>query len=112
MDQGTEAIRVTDLHKRFGRLEVLKGVSLSADGYTLGPVTAPAVPNVAGNVDFTVLDRRGEPVREFDVAHEKQLHLIAVRADGAHRSPEPPDVRAIPTLPRLRRLARTRRPGA
>lgn len=30
MDQGTEAIRVTDLHKRFGRLEVLKGVSLSA----------------------------------------------------------------------------------
>ena len=62
----------------------IKGVSLSADGYTLGPVTAPAVPNVAGNVDFTVLDRRGEPVREFDVAHEKQLHLIAVRADGAH----------------------------
>ena len=59
----------------------IKGVSLSADGYTLGPVTAPAVPNVAGNVDFTVLDRRGEPVREFDVAHEKQLHLIAVRAD-------------------------------
>ncbi|WP_019201883.1 hypothetical protein [Tsukamurella sp. 1534] len=62
----------------------IKGVSLSADGYTLGPVTAPVVPNVAGGVDFTVLDRQGAPVREFDIAHEKQLHLIAVRADGAH----------------------------
>ena len=32
---------------------------------------------------FTILDESGAPVREFDVAHEKRMHLIVVRRDLA-----------------------------
>lgn len=61
----------------------VKGVSLSADGYSLAAVTAPRAANTAGRIGFTVLDKAGEPLRGFEVAHEKQLHLIVVRSDGA-----------------------------
>ena len=61
-----------------------RGLSLEQYGYTLGEVEAPGTAGEAGELAFTVTDRTGEPVTEYDVSHEQRLHLIVVRSDGAH----------------------------
>lgn len=69
----------------------LPGLSLSADGYRLGPVSAPGAVGEAGELRFSVLDAEGAPVLEFVEQHEQQLHLIVVREDGSefrHVHPE------------------------
>ncbi|NEK56913.1 hypothetical protein GCU56_03385 [Geodermatophilus sabuli] len=57
------------------------GLAVAADGYTLelGTPTAPAGP--ATEVRFRVLGPDGAPVTAFEVAHEQDLHLVAVRRD-------------------------------
>lgn len=67
------------------------GLSLSSGGFELSPVTAPATVGESGELSFQILDADGEPLREFTASHEKDLHLIAVRSDGAlfeHVHPE------------------------
>ncbi|WP_454728401.1 heavy-metal-associated domain-containing protein [Cellulosimicrobium protaetiae] len=64
--------------------DMTRGLSLEQDGYTLGEVEAPGTVGEAGELAFTVTDRTGEPVTEYDVSHEQRLHLIVVRSDGAH----------------------------
>ncbi len=64
--------------------EAVNGVSASADGYALSPVKAPAGTDASGTLSFRILDEAGEPVTEYTVAHEKDLHLIVVRTDGTH----------------------------
>ncbi len=57
------------------------GMMISEDGYTL-TLSEPAA--AAGNhipVAFTITGPDGKPVTAYDVQHEKQLHLIAVRRD-------------------------------
>jgi hypothetical protein len=57
------------------------GLMISQDGYTLA-LAEPALG--AGDdvpVRFTVTGPDEEPVTAYDVEHEKQLHLIAVRRD-------------------------------
>ena len=69
----------------------LNGVSASADGFVLSPVQAPTAAGEDGDLSFQILDESGEPVTEYTTAHEKDLHLIAVRTDGAgfqHVHPE------------------------
>jgi hypothetical protein len=58
------------------------GLSLSADGFVLGPVTAPTAVGRAGELRFQILTNTGEPVTAFAESHEKDLHLITVRSDG------------------------------
>jgi hypothetical protein len=60
----------------------LPGLSLSAGGYVLAPVTAPATVGESGELSFQVLSEDGRPLTEFATAHEKDLHLIVVRSDG------------------------------
>ncbi|WP_426310521.1 heavy-metal-associated domain-containing protein [Cellulosimicrobium sp. E-16] len=64
--------------------DMMRGLSLEQDGYTLGAVEAPGTVGETGELAFTLADPAGEPVTEFDVAHEQRLHLIVVRSDGAH----------------------------
>jgi len=59
------------------------GVSLSGGGFFLSSVTAPAATGVAGELTFRILTDEGEPLTEFAVAHERDLHLIVVRSDGS-----------------------------
>ena len=61
----------------------MNGVSASADGYVLSPVTAPSNTDDADTLSFRILDEDGQPVTEYTTAHEKDLHLIVVRTDGA-----------------------------
>ena len=69
----------------------LNGVSASADGFVLSPVQAPTAAGEDGDLSFQILDESGEAVTEYTTAHEKDLHLIAVRTDGTgfqHVHPE------------------------
>ena len=61
--------------------EFPKGLMVSQAGYTfqLATTTASRGPEVP--ISFTIVGPDGEPVTEFDVEHEKRLHLIAVRRD-------------------------------
>jgi hypothetical protein len=64
--------------------ETVQGLSLSAGGYILSPVHAPKAVGESGDLTFQILDENGEPLRDFERSHDKDLHLIAVRNDGAH----------------------------
>ncbi len=59
------------------------GLALSASGFVLSPVTAPGAVGEPGELSFGILDEAGEPLLEFGTSHEKDLHLIVVRADGS-----------------------------
>jgi hypothetical protein len=61
--------------------EIPGGLMISQRGYTLALArdTAPAGPAVP--VDFSVLGPDGAPVTAYERAHDKDLHLIAVRRD-------------------------------
>ncbi|MGK9220992.1 MULTISPECIES: heavy-metal-associated domain-containing protein [unclassified Microbacterium] len=61
-----------------------QGVTLSADGYTLTAVAAPSGAGEQGELSFQILDSAGEPLTSYAIEHEKELHLIVVRSDGAH----------------------------
>ena len=61
--------------------ELPGGLMVSQDGYTLrlASATRPAGRDVP--LRFTVTGPDGEPVAAYDVEHEKELHLVAVRRD-------------------------------
>jgi len=58
-----------------------KGLMVSQDGYSFRLDQAVVSPGTAVPVSFTIEDADGNPVTEYDVEHEKELHLIAVRRD-------------------------------
>ncbi|HET9500834.1 MAG TPA: hypothetical protein VFO98_11290 [Marmoricola sp.] len=57
------------------------GLVVSQNGYTLALTDARARPGQTRPVSFTITGPDGSPVTAYDVEHEKQLHLIAVRRD-------------------------------
>lgn len=63
--------------------ETLPGLSVSESGYTLSPVAAPSRVGEPGELGFQILTEAGEPLTEYTEAHDKDLHLIVVRSDGA-----------------------------
>ncbi|HEX5201600.1 hypothetical protein ACFQS1_25545 [Paractinoplanes rhizophilus] len=63
--------------------EDVRGLGVAADGLVLSPVEAPAKTGVDGELSLRIVDAGGAPVTGFATSHEKQLHLIVVRADGA-----------------------------
>lgn len=63
--------------------EALKGLSLSDAGLVLSPLDAPRAIGEDGVLRFRVERTDGTPVTDFAAAHEKELHLIVVRSDGA-----------------------------
>ncbi|MET7960437.1 hypothetical protein [Micromonospora zamorensis] len=52
------------------------GLLVSDRGYTLEPVDAPA-----DEFAFRIAGPDGQPVTRYDVAHDKQMHLIVARRD-------------------------------
>ncbi|UAL29779.1 heavy-metal-associated domain-containing protein [Nocardioides rotundus] len=60
------------------------GLGLAQDGYRLTAVSAPAETGTGGELSLTVTGPDGNAVTGFEVEHDKQLHLIVVRADGQH----------------------------
>lgn len=69
----------------------LPGLSIAEGGYQLSPISVPHELGEQGELSFAVLDEHGEALREYTEEHEKELHLIVVRSDGAefrHVHPE------------------------
>lgn len=68
------------------------GLSSAADGYLLSPIEAPAGVGHEGRLAFTIERAAdGAPLTAYTTAHEQDLHLIVVRADGSgyrHVHPE------------------------
>jgi hypothetical protein len=58
-----------------------KGLMVSQNGYSFRLDQAVVSPGTAVPVSFTIEDPDGNPVTEYDVEHEEDLHLIAVRRD-------------------------------
>jgi hypothetical protein len=67
------------------------GLMVSQDGYTFRLAGQRAAPGRDVPITFTIEGPDGHPVTEYDVEHEKRLHLIAVRRDFSgfqHLHPE------------------------
>ncbi|WP_426244996.1 hypothetical protein [Nocardioides sp. LHG3406-4] len=64
-----------------GSADIPGGLMVSQDGYTLALGQSSAAAGADVPVRFTITGPDGEPVTAYDVAHDKQLHLIAVRRD-------------------------------
>ena len=62
--------------------DVMGGLTATDDGYTLVTRSA-ALPAGRGTFTFEVLRPDGQALTDYEVEHEKELHLIAVRTDGA-----------------------------
>lgn len=61
----------------------VRGLSIEQDNYLLGGVSAPTGVGKAGTLAFAITGPDGAALTSFDESHEKQLHLIVVRSDGA-----------------------------
>jgi hypothetical protein len=67
------------------------GLATSAGGYRLAPAAMSAPAGARTPYEFSILGPGGEPVTDFDVEHEREMHLIVVRRDLAgfqHVHPE------------------------
>lgn len=60
------------------------GLAVAKDGYQLTGLAAPTKPGAEGVLSLTITGPDGQPVTDYTLEHEKELHLIAVRADGQH----------------------------
>lgn len=61
----------------------ITGVSIESRGFVLRDLKAPATPGVEGTLAFQIETPGGTPLTDFEERHEKELHLITVRTDGA-----------------------------
>jgi hypothetical protein len=77
--EDTEAI--TSQPATAAAADVPGGLLVSQNGYSLELTETSAAPGDDVPVSFMISGPDGEPVVAFDVEHEKQLHLIAVRRD-------------------------------
>lgn len=68
------------------------GLGLAQDEYQLTEVSAPPETGVEGELSIAVTGADGNPVTDFEPDHAKELHLIAVRADGQHFQHIHPDM--------------------
>lgn len=59
------------------------GLAVSEGGYSLIPETTRIERRDRAPFRFRIVDEGGETVREFDVEHERRMHLIVVRRDFA-----------------------------
>ncbi|GIF65710.1 hypothetical protein Ais01nite_37450 [Asanoa ishikariensis] len=59
----------------------LGGLSLSGSGYTLVPAATDFTAGKKADLRFTVRGPDRQPVKQFAVVHEKQMHLVVARRD-------------------------------
>ncbi|KZE91708.1 MULTISPECIES: heavy metal-binding domain-containing protein [Actinomycetes] len=58
------------------------GLGVAQDGYQLTDLGAPTETGADGELSLTITGPDGQAVTDFELEHEKELHLIVVRADG------------------------------
>ena len=60
------------------------GTTSTVGGYRLTDLTGPSTSEQATPLSFIITAGDGNPLQRFTPAHDKELHLIVVRSDGAH----------------------------
>jgi hypothetical protein len=60
----------------------VRGLAVSRDGLKLALEESELQEARQTELAFSILDAAGRPVREFEVEHEKRMHVIVVRRDG------------------------------
>ena len=83
-DHEDEGAAVSTEHAGHSAGDTSLGLGVAQDGYRLTDVGAPAVLGDEANLTLTVIGPDDRPVTDFELEHEKELHLIVVRADGQH----------------------------
>jgi hypothetical protein len=61
--------------------QAVRGLALSDNGLTLELSRTTATQGESVTLEFRIVDRRGQTVRDFDVEHTKRMHFIVVRRD-------------------------------
>jgi hypothetical protein len=59
----------------------VRGLSASSNGMMLQLATSHLQPGRPGTLRFSIVGSDGRAVRDYEVEHEKRLHLIVVRRD-------------------------------
>jgi uncharacterized protein DUF4396 len=59
----------------------VRGLAVSAGGMTIELERTELPRGRSGELAFRIIGSDGRPVRDFDIEHEKQMHLIVVRRD-------------------------------
>jgi hypothetical protein len=83
----------------------VRGLAVSEGGLKLALEETELPRDRSAELRFSIIGRDGQPLRDFEVEHEKRMHLIVVRRDGQafqHLHPElgaDGDWRARLTLP-------------
>lgn len=54
------------------------GISIDADGFRIVPAVTSLTADVPTTYAFRIVDAGGDTVTDFDITHERQLHLIVV----------------------------------
>jgi hypothetical protein len=54
------------------------GISIDADGFRIVPATSSLAADAAATYSFRIVAADGDTVTDFDVTHERKLHLIVV----------------------------------
>jgi hypothetical protein len=88
-DGGTHA--GTEAHSGGETAATVRGLAVSSDGLGLALERTDFERGRRSELRFAVTGPDGAPVREFDVEHERRMHVIVVRRDGGgfqHLHPE------------------------
>jgi Domain of unknown function (DUF4396) len=64
-----------------GQPDPVRGLSASSNGMTLRLATTRLEPGERGTLRFSIVGSGGQAVRDFEVEHERRLHLILARHD-------------------------------
>ena len=78
-------------HGAQSRVVSARGLAVSDNGVTVRVQTDSVERGRSSDLRFAIVDPDGRPVTDFEVEHEKRMHLIVVRRDGQgfqHLHPE------------------------
>jgi hypothetical protein len=65
-------------HDMGGGRPHVPGISVDADGFRIVPATSSLAADGAAAYSFRIVDADGDTVTDFDISHERELHLIVV----------------------------------
>lgn len=66
-----------------GAADPVRGLAVASDGLSLALGRSEFERGHRSELRFHILDADGSAVRDFDVEHERRMHLIVVRRDGS-----------------------------
>ena len=71
----------TDEHAGNAQVDRVRGLAATSGGLTLELATTHMSPGEPGQLRFQIVGADGQPERDFQVEHEKRMHLIVVGDD-------------------------------